>query len=94
MHILFGPLSAAVTASEGPDEIAGQGSALLRLRVRVSGLVQGVGFRPFVHRLANRIGVSGSVRNTVSGVEIEAEGSPARCPTCWRGSGASRQPSR
>jgi hydrogenase maturation protein HypF len=45
-----------------------------RVRVRVEGVVQGVGFRPFVHRLAAELGLSGFVRNDARGVEIEAEG--------------------
>jgi hydrogenase maturation protein HypF len=47
---------------------------LERLRLEVSGIVQGVGFRPFVYRLAQRLGLSGWVRNTGRGVEIEVEG--------------------
>jgi hydrogenase maturation protein HypF len=43
-------------------------------RVVVEGIVQGVGFRPFVHSLAKRHGLAGWVRNTAQGVEIEAEG--------------------
>ncbi|ABM80607.1 carbamoyltransferase HypF [Hyperthermus butylicus] len=47
------------------------------LRVRVVGLVQGVGFRPFVHRLAERLGLAGYVRNMGgSEVEILVEGPP------------------
>ncbi|MET0771315.1 MAG: Sua5/YciO/YrdC/YwlC family protein, partial [Solirubrobacteraceae bacterium] len=45
-----------------------------RVRVRVAGVVQGVGFRPFVHRLAEDLGLRGTVRNDARGVEIEAEG--------------------
>ena len=45
-----------------------------RVRVRVDGVVQGVGFRPFVHRLAGELAISGFVRNDARGVEIEAEG--------------------
>ena len=47
-----------------------------RRRFRVHGLVQGVGFRPFVHGLARRHGLSGFVLNDGEGVVIEAEGAP------------------
>lgn len=46
------------------------------VRISVSGIVQGVGFRPFVYSLAKRLGVFGWVRNTTAGVEIEIDGSP------------------
>lgn len=46
-----------------------------RIRVLVNGAVQGVGFRPFVFRLAEELGLSGSVLNSASGVVIEVEGS-------------------
>ncbi|HYN40228.1 MAG TPA: acylphosphatase, partial [Thermoanaerobaculia bacterium] len=45
-----------------------------RLRVEVRGAVQGVGFRPFVYRLATELGLAGWVLNDVRGVEIEVEG--------------------
>jgi len=45
-----------------------------RVRARVDGVVQGVGFRPFVHRLAAEHGLAGFVRNDARGVEIEVEG--------------------
>ena len=45
-----------------------------RLRIEVSGLVQGVGFRPFIHRLACRKGLTGWVRNNFAGMEIEIQG--------------------
>jgi len=46
-----------------------------RLRVRVRGAVQGVGFRPFVYMLANKLSLSGFVRNDAEGVLLEIEGS-------------------
>jgi hydrogenase maturation protein HypF len=45
-----------------------------RLRIRVKGAVQGVGFRPFVHSLAMRGGLSGFVLNDADGVLAEVEG--------------------
>ncbi len=47
-----------------------------RAALHVRGLVQGVGFRPFVLRTAHRLGIAGRVWNTSGGVEIEAEGPP------------------
>jgi hydrogenase maturation protein HypF len=44
--------------------------------LRVRGVVQGVGFRPFVYRLAREHGITGWVRNDGEGVEIHAEGEP------------------
>jgi hydrogenase maturation protein HypF len=48
-----------------------------RLAVTVRGTVQGVGFRPFVFRLAGRHALAGWVRNASGPVEIEVEGDPA-----------------
>jgi hydrogenase maturation protein HypF len=45
-----------------------------RLRIRVRGLVQGVGFRPFVYRLATERGLRGWVRNDEHGVLLEVAG--------------------
>jgi hydrogenase maturation protein HypF len=45
-----------------------------RLRLEIRGTVQGVGFRPFVHRLASDLGLAGWVRNGPAGVSCEAEG--------------------
>jgi hydrogenase maturation protein HypF len=44
--------------------------------LRVRGTVQGVGFRPFVYRLAHDLGIAGRVCNDADGVLIRAEGSP------------------
>ncbi len=49
-----------------------------RVHIRVRGQVQGVGFRPFVYRVAGELGLSGWVRNDGAGVEIEAQGEPVR----------------
>ncbi|HSO46182.1 MAG TPA: acylphosphatase, partial [Rhodoferax sp.] len=49
--------------------------ALLSQHIRVTGIVQGVGFRPFVWRLAQQLGLRGWVRNDAQGVEILAQGS-------------------
>ncbi len=46
----------------------------MRAEVRVEGIVQGVGFRPFVHQLASRLGLAGLVGNDAGGVFVEVEG--------------------
>jgi len=43
-------------------------------RIHISGIVQGVGFRPFIYGLAQRLELSGWVRNTSAGVDIEVDG--------------------
>lgn len=71
------------------------GTARKAARVTVAGVVQGVGFRPFVHRLANEFDVVGWVRNASGQVEIHVEGDadavdafaaaiPLRLPTLAR----------
>jgi hydrogenase maturation protein HypF len=50
---------------------------VVRLRLQVRGLVQGVGFRPFVHRLATAAGLVGHVGNDTRGVVVEVEGPSA-----------------
>src|SRR5579859_1211129 len=52
---------------------AGEGRRLRR-RFTVRGVVQGVGFRPFVWTLASRLSLAGTVRNTSGAVLIEVEG--------------------
>ena len=45
-----------------------------RLLIAIGGSVQGVGFRPFVYRLANQHGLKGNIRNTSTGVDIDVQG--------------------
>ncbi|HEU5011017.1 MAG TPA: acylphosphatase [Roseiflexaceae bacterium] len=59
-----------------PVEQIGVTEAVQRLRVVVRGAVQGVGFRPFVYRLATELGINGWVKNVAQGVAIEVEGTP------------------
>src|SRR5271155_1061717 len=47
---------------------------IARLKMTVRGAVQGVGFRPFVHRLASGLGLAGWVNNSCQGVALEVEG--------------------
>lgn len=54
------------------------------LHIRVRGTVQGVGFRPFVFRLAERHGLTGWVRNTAGQVEIDVDGASERLETFLR----------
>ncbi len=67
----------------------------------MAGVVQGVGFRPFVHRLATELDLAGHVGNDSEGVFVEVEGDAAvierfrgapryRMPRRWRGFGPSR----
>ena len=49
-----------------------------RWKISVSGIVQGVGFRPFVYRLAGERALTGFVANTQNGVAIEAQGPHAQ----------------
>ncbi len=47
---------------------------MLRRRLTINGIVQGVGFRPFIYSLARDIGLVGSVYNTSDGVKVELQG--------------------
>jgi hydrogenase maturation protein HypF len=52
--------------------------AIQRLRITLRGAVQGVGFRPFVYRLATEMNLTGWVLNSSAGLVVEVEGSPDR----------------
>ena len=58
------------TASGRPEHVEGR-------RIRIRGTVQGVGFRPWVYRLARLAGVTGHVHNDTGGVTIDAFGDAA-----------------
>ncbi len=55
----------------------GRGSERRRIRIRLRGIVQGVGFRPFVHNLALELNLAGYVLNSSAGLVAEVEGDPA-----------------
>ena len=61
-------------ATREPPEVDGGN---IRRRIHVEGVVQGVGFRPFIYALATELGLSGFVGNDSSGVFIEIEGTSA-----------------
>src|SRR5262249_6941082 len=58
----------------GAELIKADAPAQSRLRVEVRGAVQGVGFRPFVFRLATELGLLGYINNSAQGLTIEVEG--------------------
>jgi hydrogenase maturation protein HypF len=51
-------------------------TARRRIRIRLRGIVQGVGFRPFVYNLARELGLGGYVSNSSAGLVAELEGDP------------------
>ena len=87
---LVSPADASLTRDLRPPDVRGRGGARIgarmsarwgssdrrRLHVMVTGLVQGVGFRPFLHALAHELGLSGWATNTPDGVLAEVEGAP------------------
>jgi hydrogenase maturation protein HypF len=62
------------------DSVLGR---VVRLRLGIRGVVQGIGFRPFVYRLATGLGLSGWVGNDRGGVVLEVEG-PSDAVTSFR----------
>ncbi|MFA5059728.1 MAG: carbamoyltransferase HypF [Candidatus Omnitrophota bacterium] len=57
-----------------PQVLPAQKQGAARLKIIVQGTVQGVGFRPFIFRLAQELKLTGWVKNSLSGAVIEAEG--------------------
>ena len=49
--------------------------------IHVTGIVQGIGFRPFVSKLAHKLGIVGTARNDTTGVEIHIQGTDEDCQT-------------
>jgi hydrogenase maturation protein HypF len=67
----LGQESFKVRSGDGPTSVY---APLVHLLIRISGVVQGVGFRPFIYNLAQRHGLLGSVLNNNRGVEVHVQG--------------------
>jgi hydrogenase maturation protein HypF len=65
-------------------DVCNQDMQVARMRLNLNGFVQGVGFRPFVYRLANDLGLVGWVSNSPQGVQIEIEGPSEKLETFIR----------
>src|SRR5512144_1556927 len=57
-----------------PKKVAQDRKQTMRLRISIRGAVQGVGFRPFIYRLATEARLAGWVNNSAQGVLVEVEG--------------------
>jgi hydrogenase maturation protein HypF len=66
------------TLTRAVDQTDVAATDLVRVELRIEGIVQGVGFRPFVHALATRLGLAGSVANDAHGVTVAIEGGSDR----------------
>ena len=65
---------AAKVSSLREHRVSAPELARRRLALRVEGVVQGVGFRPYAFRLAEELALAGFVRNDALGVQVEIEG--------------------
>ncbi|HNA83617.1 MAG TPA: acylphosphatase, partial [Thiobacillaceae bacterium] len=65
-----------IAESETSDSTSLHPGYELQRCFRITGIVQGVGFRPYVWHLANALNLSGWVRNDAAGVEVLVEGDP------------------
>ena len=66
----------STSTGQSAATVATEGVAALAQQLRLRGQIQGVGFRPFVLRLALALHLTGHVRNTAAGVAIHLEGLP------------------
>ncbi|HEA3088804.1 TPA: carbamoyltransferase HypF [Aeromonas salmonicida] len=73
-----------MTATTAPSISPNPVATRLHREFHIDGIVQGVGFRPFVYGLALRHGITGYVLNDANGVTIGAEGSPEQLATFAR----------
>lgn len=78
--------------SDTKSDSVGATSRAVRIRAEVRGAVQGVGFRPFVYRLAQALKLTGWVQNTPAGAVLEAEGPRADVDTFLHRLEAERPP--
>lgn len=62
-------------------EVLSSPTHVKRIHLIIRGVVQGVGFRPFIYRLAQELYLTGWVNNSSAGVTIEAEGAPSSLET-------------
>ena len=76
-HPRPGPGAGLIVTPTLPTRAHARSPASQALEIQIQGVVQGVGFRPFVHRLALRHGVHGWVRNEAGSVRILAEAEDA-----------------
>lgn len=74
LRCVFGDIPGSKVSHRPPshDEIAGAGK-LTRYKIFLEGIVQGVGFRPFVKKLADRFGLCGTACNNAGGLIIEID---------------------
>ena len=63
-----------------------------RAKATINGIVQGVGFRPFIYHLAQKEGLGGYIANTSTGVDIEVEGEPRKIENFFRDVQARKPP--